>query len=259
MSTVVAARRIDRLAPVATVTAVLIAWQLITTVGPVPGTLFPGPVQVADAAADYPLTQLSADVRASVLRLVSGFALAAVAGVALGAFAGSSTLVQRLLHAPLELLRPIPPLAWIAVAVIWLGLGEASKVFIIFVAAFFPIYVGSYRGVRSVDPTLVEASETLGVKRHSVIRRVLLPAASPDIATGLRVGWGLAFTALVGAEVIAAKSGLGYMVMNARATGDIAIIMYGILIIGTLGWISDAFIQWALMRRWLSWHFRDSQ
>lgn len=258
MSTQTTTRRtVEWMAPFISVLVVIAGWQLISMFGPIPTSTFPGPQQIVVAASEYPLEQLVGDIWISVFRLLTGFLLAAVTGVLLGTMSGWNRVVGPLVHSPLELLRPIPPLAWIAVAIIWLGLGEASKIFIIYMAAFFPIYVGSVRGIKSVDKTLIEAGQTLGVKGRTLIVRVLLPAASPDIATGLRVGWGLAFTALVGAEVIAAKSGLGFMVMDARAKGDIAVIVYGILIIGTLGWLSDWAFQQVLMRRWLSWHFRD--
>jgi ABC-type nitrate/sulfonate/bicarbonate transport system permease component len=247
---------IFRILPVISVVAVFVAWYFVSAHGPISQSLFPGPLTVAEEAAKYPLSQLSIDITTSMLRLIAGFTLATILGIAMGALSGAIPTVRRLLHAPFELLRPIPPLAWIAVAVIWLGLGEASKVFIIFIAAFFPVYVAAFRGVRSVDQRLVEAGQALGVTPRGTFFRVLLPAALPDVATGLRVGWGLAFTALIGAEVIAAKSGLGYMVMNARSMGDIGIIIYGIVLIGLLGWLTDWLFQHFVMHRLLKWHFR---
>ncbi|MFV0253691.1 MAG: ABC transporter permease [Beutenbergiaceae bacterium] len=244
------------LLPLSSVVLVIALWWLIARFGPISSNVFPGPVQVARAAAEYPASRLTLDIGISMLRVAIGFMLALVLGVLLGTLTGASRVMQRLLHGPLELLRPIPPLAWITVAIIWLGLGEGSKVFIIFMAAFFPIYVAAFRGIKDVDPMLVEASRTLGVTQRGTLLRVLLPAAAPDIATGIRIGWGVAFTALVGAEVIAGESGLGFMIMDARAIGEIPVIVYGIFLIGLLGWTTDALIQKVLMERVLAWHFR---
>lgn len=241
--------------PYLTILGALLAWQLLASLGPLSPGVFPGPDRVLERATDYPLTALATDLGFSLWRLLSGFILAVVAGTVLGILSGASTKVSNLVHVPMELLRPIPPLAWIAVAVIWLGLGEASKVFIIFIAAFFPVYLAAFRGVRSVGPELLEAAATLGVTGWRALLKVMTPAALPDIAVGLRIGWGLAFTALVGAEVIAGRSGLGYMVMNARATGDIPLIMYGVLLIGLLGWASDALMTKILYEKLLPWHF----
>mgnify|MGYP001386516864 CR=1 FL=1 len=245
-----------RWAPAIGVVGAILLWQVAATFGPVSTNLFPGPFQVLQSAINYPVGQLFEDVKVSLLRLLAGFGLAILAGVVLGALSAGTVLGRRLINAPMELLRPIPPLAWIAVAVIWLGLGESPKVFIIFVAAVFPIYVATVRGLKTIDPTLTEAGRSLGVTRRGVMARIQLPAAAPDIATGLRVGWGLAFTALVGAEVISAKSGLGYMVMEARSNADIPLIVYGVFVIGVLGWVTDWLIQKLLMERYLAWHFR---
>jgi ABC-type nitrate/sulfonate/bicarbonate transport system permease component len=155
----------------------------------------------------------------------------------------------------IELLRPIPPLAWIPLAIIWFGLGEPSKFFIIFLGAFFPVVTAAYYGVKSVDPVLIRAAQTLGYSGAELLRRVILPASSPDLATGLRIGWGLSFGVLVAAELIAADRGLGFMIMNARNTGQsVSVIVVGILLIGALNLVTDAAIGGAIQRWIARWH-----
>ncbi len=155
----------------------------------------------------------------------------------------------------IELLRPIPPLAWIPLAIIWFGLGEPSKFFIIFLGAFFPVVTAAYQGITNVDPVLIRAAQSFGLRGVPLLVRVAIPAASPDLATGIRIGWGLSFGVLVAAELIAADRGLGYMIMNERNTGgSVSVIIVGILLIGALNLLTDAAIGGAI-GRWIGrWH-----
>jgi ABC-type nitrate/sulfonate/bicarbonate transport system permease component len=154
----------------------------------------------------------------------------------------------------LELLRPIPPLAWIPMAIVWFGLGEPSKVFVIFLGAFFPVLTNTWRGIVGIDPMLLRAAQTMDVNGPRLLFRVALPAALPDIATGLRVGWGLSFGVLVAAELIAAEAGLGFMIMNARQFGEVGIIMCGIGLIGVLNIATDLMLAAIIRRRLGRWH-----
>jgi len=139
-------------------------------------------------------------------------------------------------------------------AIVWFGLGESSKVFVIFLGAFFPILTNAYKGITGIDPVLIRAAQTMDQRGLRLLVKVVLPAAMPDIATGLRVGWGLSFGVLVAAELIAASSGMGFMIMNARQFGEVGVIIFGILLIGACNLATD----WALaaaIRRWLGrWH-----
>ncbi|MBA3516598.1 MAG: ABC transporter permease [Rhizobiales bacterium] len=236
--------------------AVVATWEVAVRTGIIDPRLFPSPLLAIQAAAE----RLTAGTVAehlgwSMFRVFSGFVLGALAGVVIGIAAGwyrSFGLVARPL---IELLRPIPPLAWIPLAIIWFGLGEPSKFFIIFLGAFFPVVTSAYHGVRSIDPVILRAAQTLGLKGIPLLLRVVVPAASPDLATGIRIGWGLSFGVLVAAELIAADRGLGYMIINERNTGgSVGVIIVGILLIGALNLLTDAAIA-AAIRRWIGrWH-----
>ncbi len=238
------------------VVAVLAVWQAVSTFRVINPVVFPGPVDVVWAALTLaPPERVLVHVRSSLVRIVWGFVLGAGLGVLIGVASGWSRRLGHVLRAPIELLRPIPPLAWIPMAIIWFGLGESSKVFIIFLGAFFPIVTNAHKGMIGIDPDLFRAAQTLGVRGWRLLLRVALPAVLPDIATGVRIGWSLSFGALVAAELIAADRGLGFMIMNARELGQISVIMYGIIVIGALNLLTDWLIREALFRRRLRWHF----
>jgi ABC-type nitrate/sulfonate/bicarbonate transport system permease component len=235
---------------------VVAAWELAGWTGLVDPRIFPGPVTaIRDTAHTLAAQDVLVNLSWSLLRVITGFLLGAVAGTAIGITAGWYRGFGLVVRPLIELLRPIPPLAWIPLAIIWFGLGEPSKFFIIFLGAFFPVVTAAYQGVTSVDPVLIRAAQTLGYKGTELLRRVILPAASPDLATGLRIGWGLSFGVLVAAELIAADRGLGFMIMNARNTGQsVGVIVVGILLIGSLNLLTDAAIGGAI-QRWIGrWH-----
>jgi ABC-type nitrate/sulfonate/bicarbonate transport system permease component len=165
--------------------------------------------------------------------------LAVVVGVSLGIVLGWSPMAARCLRPFVEILRPIPPLAWLPLSIIWFGLGEPSKVFVIFLGAFFPIFTSAWRGMTMVSPTLIRAAQTMDVDGARLLWQVAIPATLPDIAAGLRVGFGLAFGILVAAELIAAKSGMGYLIMEARQLGQLGIAIFGIFLIGFVNLVAD--------------------
>jgi ABC-type nitrate/sulfonate/bicarbonate transport system permease component len=230
---------------------VLLAWELGARFGWRDATVLPSPTQ-AIAAARQHLTaaELAQHVGASLGRIVAGFLLAAIAGVALGVAAGWYRGLGRLVRPLVDLLRPIPPLAWIPIAIVWFGLGEPSKVFVIFLGAFFPIFTNAWRGMTSIPPALLAAARTMDVDGPGLLVKVALPAALPDIATGLRVGFGLSFGILVAAELIAAERGMGYLVMHARQLGQLGVAVFAILLIGVVTLVADAVLA-VLLRRWL--------
>ncbi len=237
---------------------VLIVWQIIALLEVIPPTIFPGPIAVAQAALQQiPVSQVLLHVRTSLIRIVWGFSLGAVLGIAIGAASGWYRWLGSAVRAPVELLRPIPPLAWIPLAIVWFGLGESSKVFVIFLGAFFPVVTNTYKGLMSIDPDLLRAAQTLGLRGWRLLLRVVFPASFPDIATGIRIGWSLSFGALVAAELIAADRGMGFMIMHARELGQIGVIIYGIILIGLVNLLTDFLIQELLFKRHLRWHFRS--
>ncbi|MBK7592046.1 MAG: ABC transporter permease [Betaproteobacteria bacterium] len=154
----------------------------------------------------------------------------------------------RLARPLVDLLRPIPPLAWIPIAIVWFGLGEPSKWFVIFLGAFFPVFNNAYRGMTSIPPVLLRAARTMDVDGPALLFRVALPAALPDISVGLRVGFGLSFGTLVAAELIAADSGMGYLVMQSRQIGELGLAVFGILLIGIVSLLADLALDTGLRR-----------
>ncbi|CAD5251913.1 conserved membrane hypothetical protein [Bosea sp. 62] len=236
--------------------AVILLWETSVRTGLIDPAVFPSP-SLAIAAATERLTaqQLGENLSWSLARVFSGFALGALAGVVVGIPAGWYRRFGLIVSPLVELLRPIPPLAWIPLAIIWFGLGEPSKFFIIFLGAFFPVVTAAYQGMRGVDPMLLRAGQTMGLSGVPLLLRVAIPAAAPDLATGLRIGWGLSFGVLVAAELIAADRGLGYMIIAERnAGGSVGVIIVGILLIGALNLLTDAAIGVAI-RHWVGrWH-----
>jgi ABC-type nitrate/sulfonate/bicarbonate transport system permease component len=193
-------------------------------------------------------SELAMHVGVSLSRIVLGFALGAAAGIALGIASGWYGWLGRIVRPIVDLLRPIPPLAWIPIAIVWFGLGEPSKWFVIFLGAFFPIFTNAYRGMASIPPVLLRAARTMDVDGAALLFKVAIPAALPDIATGLRVGFGLSFGTLVAAELIAANRGMGYLVMESRQIGDLGVAVFGILLIGVVSLASDAALAAGLRR-----------
>ena len=228
----------------------LLAWELAARLIWHDPQVLPAPTQaVAIAWRHMSMEELAGHIGTSMGRIVIGFAIAALAGIALGVAAGWSPWVGRLTRPVVDLLRPIPPLAWIPLAIVWFGLGERSKWFVIFLGAFFPIFTNAYRGMISIPPVLLRAARTMDVDGAGLLIKVALPAALPDIATGLRVGFGLSFGILVAAELIAADRGMGFLVMQSRQIGELGVAIFGILLIGIVSLVSDAALA-AGLRRW---------
>lgn len=237
---------------------ILIAWEVSVRSGAVNPLIFPSPAMaIAEAASRLTVERVGEHMAWSLYRVLAGFLLGAAAGTVVGILAGWSAVFGMIARPIIELLRPIPPLAWIPLAIIWFGLGEPSKFFIIFLGAFFPVVTAAHQGVRNVDPVLVRAARTFGVTGWRLLFKVVIPSASPDLATGIRIGWGLSFGVLVAAELVAADRGLGYMIMNERNSGgSVSVIVIGILLIGLLNLLTDAAIA-AAVKRWIGrWHGR---
>jgi ABC-type nitrate/sulfonate/bicarbonate transport system permease component len=226
---------------------VLVLWELCARFVWKDAQVLPAPSQaIADAYRQLTLAELAQHVGWSLWRIVAGFAVGAVAGVGLGVAGGWYRGLARIARPIVELLRPIPPLAWIPIAIVWFGLGEASKIFVIFLGAFFPIFTNAWRGMVSVPPVLLAAARTMDIEGPALLFKVALPAALPDIATGLRVGFGLSFGILVAAELIAAERGMGFLVMQSRQVGQLGVAIFAILLIGVVTLLADGVLAAAL-------------
>ncbi|HEX2885201.1 ABC transporter permease [Vineibacter terrae] len=244
-----AGRRSDLALGALGVVGLLLLWELAARSGLASAAVFPAPSEaLRQAAARLTGGEVIVHVLTSLGRILAGFALGAAAGVIIGVMAGWYRGFGAIVRPLIEFLRPIPPLAWIPMAIVWLGLGEASKVFVIFLGAFFPVLTNAYRGVTTIDPLLLRAAQTMDVGGVRLLVRVILPAALPDIATGLRVGWGLSFGVLVAAELIAAQVGMGFLINNARQVGDVGIVIFGIALIGGTNLATDWLLDLGLKR-----------
>ena len=177
----------------------------------------------------------------SLLRVGAGFAVAVAAAVPLGILLGWSGRLYRLFTPLVEILRPIPPLAWIPIAILWFGIGIRSAAFIIFLGVFFPILLDTITGVRSIDPLLIEAARTLNAKERDIFFKVLIPGAVPSILTGVRIGMGIGWMTLVAAEFTGVRQGygLGYMIMTARDIQRADEMLAGMAVIGLIGLLID--------------------
>lgn len=232
-------------------------WWIAATVNEQLGwmnpVLLPSPLDVARAGVDLARQGLLLeDITASLYRATVGFGLAAVAGVALGTVTGHFRILNNVFEPLVELLRPIPPLAFLPMFVIWFGIGETSKILFITYSSFFPIFLNTYAGVRYVDPLLIRASRSLGVRKRQLLLHVVVPDAVPYILTGLRLGMGMALFVLVAAELIVAQTGIGYRIQWARQVFRVDVMLFGAFLIGILGFLLNAVLRWSEQKllRW---------
>lgn len=231
---------IDRNAGVIGVATLLLIWEAAARLIWHDPSVLPSPTQaLVQAATVLSWRELLGDVVISLGRIVAGFSIAAVIGIALGLACGWFRTLGLILRPLVELLRPIPPLAWIPIAIVWFGLGEPSKVFVIALGAFFPIFTNAYHGLNMISPILFRAARTMDVNGWRLLWKVAVPAAMPDVAIGLRVGFGLSFGVLVAAELIASDSGMGHLIMEARQVGHLGVSIFGIMLIGIVNLLVD--------------------
>lgn len=216
-------------------------WFLLSRLGVVSGGRFPTPTDVARAAQQlmnppgYAGGTLWQHVLQSCRLVLMGFTVAVCTGVPIGLLMGASRRVDAVIGPIFSLLRPIPPLAWIPLAILWLGLGDAAKIFLIWVSAFTPSLINTYAGVRNVDPTLLEAARSHGARHHHLLRDVLVPGALPMIFTGLRLSLQTSWMTLVAAELVGAFTGLGKVLSNAALDLNPGMILFAMLWVGLLG------------------------
>jgi NitT/TauT family transport system permease protein len=214
-------------------------WQIIALV--VHSRFLPGPLEVGKTIIDLVGTgELIVHSLISLWRVLAGFILAVFIAVPLGILMGWSPKIEHF-SVIMEVIRPIPPLAWIPLAMLWFGIGFESKVFIIFIGAFFPILSNSFLGVRETPPYLIEAGRVLMATDNQILRKIVIPNSFPVILEGLRVGLGIAWMCLVAAELTGLKTplGLGYMIMEARDLGRADIVITGMITIGIIGYIMN--------------------
>jgi ABC-type nitrate/sulfonate/bicarbonate transport system permease component len=226
-----------RTVPWLSVAAVLLIWAAIAQSMANPQVL-PGPRSTA-LAAWHLLTdgELIADIGASLSRVIEGWLLALAVAIPLGGAMGRSELMRRSFGTLIELVRPIPPIAMVPIAILWFGIGWTSQLFIVCYGAFFPMVIGVYDAFRNVDSLYENAARSLGCHGMSLFRRVVVMAALPSVISSMRIGLGLAFVSLVAAELIAASTGLGALIANSRVTFQTDYMLVGMIVIGIVGFL----------------------
>ncbi|MCC8060543.1 MAG: ABC transporter permease [Clostridiales bacterium] len=235
----------------------LLAWYIASTYGYVRSSILPSPQKIVSTLASLAVSgKLWKDMSISIIRVLRGFLVGAVAGIFLGALMGFFPPINRVASTLVSIFRPIPMLAWIPIFILWLGIGEPSKTAVIFIGSFWSVLLNTIHGIQSTDPKLLEVARILEKPRLTIIFKIYLPSALPSIFTGLRLGIGSAWTCVVGAEMIAATSGIGYMIHYARELAQPARVYAGVLCIGIVGILIDKSLS-MLQRKLLSWSYEN--
>ena len=227
----------------------LLCWQTASSLGLVSPYLLPPPLEVLRSAADMLESGLLArHMEASLGRVARGFSLSVVLGCVLAFLLSFLPRLEKALDPVLSFLRMTPPLATIPLLILWLGIGEATQLAIIFLASFFPVLLNARAGFARLDAPFRELAASLALSRLDYARYFVWPAAFPSIITGIRLSFGYSWRALIAAELIAAGSGLGYMISDAEQMQRVDIVMVGIFVIGITGWALDALFRRIVIR-----------
>lgn len=228
-------------------------WQVACSTGLLSTRLVASPAQIV--ATGWGLVQdgtLPTNLSVSLLRAATGLSLALLAGTSLALISGLSRVGENIVDAPLQILRTLPVLALVPLFILWFGIGETPKILLVALGSSFPIYLNLHKGIRSIDPKLLEMTRTLRLSKPQTIRDVILPGALPDLLVGLRFAVGISWLMLVVAEQVNADSGIGHMMMDAQDFLRTDIIFVGLAVYGVLGLVSDQFVR-LLERRALVW------
>ena len=231
----------------------LTAWEVFASIGLINAVLLPSPSTLFWAAGDLLRSgALLRHVSASIERVLVGFALAALIGLTLGVVLGWFRTLSDFVKPLVEALRPIPPIAWTPLAILWFGVGNAPSYFLVFIGAVFPVFVSTYSAVRNIERTQINAALCLGATPSMLIWDVLIPGALPVIFPGLRIALGVGWMCVVAAELIAAQSGLGYMIQQSRLLLQTQFVLTGMIVIGIIGFTMNA-VMTAIERRLVPW------
>lgn len=249
---------------------ILVLWQLLSQSGFIKPVILPSPLAILERLWTYLVpaqslaesagvsdwiwsSELLSDLVASMRRVILGFAVGAGLALPLGLLMGTDRRFEAYLNPVVQFLRPIPPIAYIPLAILWFGLGDPPAIFLISIGAFFPVLINTITGVRNVDSIYVRAATNLGADRMTMFRRVILPAATPYVLTGMRIGIGTAFIVVIVAEMIAVNSGLGYRILEAREYMWSDKVIAGMIAIGLLGLAIDVGVN-RVNNHLLRWH-----
>jgi sulfonate transport system permease protein len=233
---------------------ILIAWECASAFGWLSTRVLPEPLAVLQAFWNLAASgELSTHVAVSTRRAAIGFAVGGGLGLLLGGATGTFRLAETLLDSTLQMVRNIPALALIPLVILWFGIDETAKLFLVALGVFFPIYLNTFHGIRSVDKGLIEMARSYGLSGWQLYRQVILPGALPSILVGVRFSLGLMWVLLIVAETLSAQAGIGYLTMNAREFLQTDVVLVGILLYAALGKLADVGAK-GLERWWLRWH-----
>ncbi|MBO4123359.1 aliphatic sulfonate ABC transporter permease SsuC [Cupriavidus gilardii] len=233
---------------------ILLLWELASRRGWLSSRVLPEPLAVVAAFRTLALSgELWQHTAVSAWRALAGLAIGGGLGLLLGLLNGTFRTAETLLDSSLQMVRNIPALALIPLVILWFGIDEAAKLFLVAVGVFFPIYLNTFHGIRSVDKGLIEMARSYGLSGWALYWQVILPGALPSILVGLRFSLGLMWVLLIVAETISAQAGIGYLTMNAREFLQTDVVLVGILLYALLGKLADLLAK-GLERWWLRWH-----
>jgi NitT/TauT family transport system permease protein len=240
---------------VAVISALVAIWWLLVVV--TQSAIFPTPWQVVTGTVELARDgTLWTDIGASLMRVAVGFLLAVIIAVPLGLWMGWVAGAFATLNPLFQILRPISPIAWIPIAILWFGVGNESPIFLIFMSSVFPMVVQTTAGVHTIERRYLRAAENFGVSRYTLFRQVIIPAVLPQVIVGMRIGLGVAWLVVVAAEMIALRSGLGYLIIDSRNAGNrYDLVIGGMVIIGLIGLMLDGAMRLLESLRIVRWRY----
>ncbi|MBV9386268.1 MAG: aliphatic sulfonate ABC transporter permease SsuC [Chroococcidiopsidaceae cyanobacterium CP_BM_ER_R8_30] len=245
---------LEQVAPWGVPILLIIIWQLLSQIGWLPTRILPAPTSVLQAAIQLAKSgELWRNLYISTVRACIGFLIGGGIGFVLGLLNGLFPIAEKLLDTTIQMVRNIPHLALIPLVILWFGIGEQAKIFLVAIGVMFPIYLNTYHGIRTVDGGLIEMGKVYGLKPWELFWRISLPGALPSILVGVRYALGIMWLTLIVAETIAADSGIGYMAMNAREFLQTDVVVFSILLYALLGKLADMATA-LLEKRLLQWH-----
>lgn len=226
------------------VATILVVWIIMGSSGKLNPIIMPSPSKVGGTLISLISSgELWENLGISVLRVLQGYLLASLLGIVLGILIGLSKHLDRLTGLLIQIIKPIPPIAWIPLVILWFGIGESGKVFLIFLGGFFTILINVIDGIHQTDIKLIEVSTSMETPFLKHIFMMVIPSAAPNIFTGLRTGLSSCWMCVVAAELVSSTTGLGYLIMNARQFGKTDVVIVGMLTIGITGKIMDSLLK----------------
>ncbi len=247
-------KHVQKLIPWAVPVLLLISWQFLVQVGWLSTRVLPAPTGVLQAFFNLTKSgELFRHIGVSTWRAFVGFLIGGGIGLVLGLLNGIFPVSEKLLDTSVQMIRNIPHLALIPLVILWFGIGEEAKLFLVALGVMFPMYLNTFHGIRTVDPGLIEMGKVYGLKHRELFWQIILPGALPSILVGVRYALGIMWLTLIVAETIAADSGIGYMAMNAREFLQTDVVVLSILMYAVLGKLADTAARY-LEEKWLSWN-----